>query len=273
MFFRSCYLAAALGVGIGGVSLAQAPTTKSAPATKMTNQEIANTVVDHLKKSGVIAGTKGLTIEVKDEVVPANEATKTPEKTVKKVYISGTAKNDQQIEAIIDVVRSLRTQHQIPINQIDCNMYDSSVKQIGGQAEPMVTAPPLPSVGDPAPRPMPIGPIGAPPMGNPAPGGALMIPTNDPAPIVAPGLMPGPYDAAGPTLPPYAWPTYAPYNNMSRVAYPQAYPYNAFPFIGPFYPFPKVPLGWRKVSLEFEDGHWYLNRHSTKRDYWRVKFF
>ena len=60
---------------------------------------------------------------------------------------------------------------------------------------------------------------------------------------------------------------------LSRVAYPQAYPYNAFPFIGPYYPFPKVPLGWRKVTLEWEDGHWYLGRNSAPHDYWRVRFW
>jgi len=80
-------------------------------------------------------------------------------------------------------------------------------------------------------------------------------------------------DPAGPTLPPYAWPTYAPYNNVSRVGYPTAYPYNAFPFIGPFYPFPKVPLGWRSVNLTWEDGHWWYGRTSTPHDYWRVRFW
>lgn len=80
-------------------------------------------------------------------------------------------------------------------------------------------------------------------------------------------------DPAGPRLPPYAWPTYAPYNNMSRVAYPQSYPYNAFPYIGPYYPFPKVPLGWRKVVLEWEDGHWYYGKLASPQDMWRVKFW
>jgi hypothetical protein len=78
---------------------------------------------------------------------------------------------------------------------------------------------------------------------------------------------------AAPPLPPYAWPTYAPHNNVSRVAYPTAYPYNAFPFIGPFYPFPKVPLGWRSVKMEWEDGHWWYGRTSTPQDYWRVRFW
>src|SRR5438067_1970169 len=68
---------------------------------------------------------------------------------------------------------------------------------------------------------------------------------------------PAPTAAMPPPLPPYSWPTYAPYNNYSRVAYPIAYPQEAFPFIGPMHPFPKVPLGWRSVTLSWDDGHWW----------------
>jgi hypothetical protein len=76
-----------------------------------------------------------------------------------------------------------------------------------------------------------------------------------------------------PPLPPYAWPTYAPYNNYSRVAYPEFYPYNAFPFIGPVHPFPKVPLGWRCVKLEWDDGHWWYSSHAQKRDWWHLRYW
>ena len=76
-----------------------------------------------------------------------------------------------------------------------------------------------------------------------------------------------------PPLPPHAWPTYAPYNNYSRVAYPQAYPYEQFPFIGPMYPFPRVPLGWRSVSLTWEDGNWWYHRNPTGHDWWRVRYW
>ena len=31
------------------------------------------------------------------------------------------------------------------------------------------------------------------------------------------------------------------------------------PNIGPFYPYPQVPLGWRRVSLEWDDGWWWLD--------------
>lgn len=110
-------------------------------------------------------------------------------------------------------------------------------------------------------QPMPLAPT-APVYGNPI---------VEPAPVGAPGQVSPELQA--PPLPPYAWPTYAPHNNASRIAYPEAYPYNAFPFIGPYYPFPKVPLGWRKVTLEWEDGHWYYGRTSAPQDYWRVKFW
>ncbi len=76
-----------------------------------------------------------------------------------------------------------------------------------------------------------------------------------------------------PPMPPYAWPTYAPYNNLSRVAYPLEYPYEAWPFIGPMYPFPKVPPGWRGVSLQWEDGHWWYGRKATGHDWWRVRYW
>lgn len=115
---------------------------------------------------------------------------------------------------------------------------------------------------------LPLAPVGpAPVAGGPLPGDPLV----EPCPLGASGQV-GP-DMGAPNLPPYSWPTYAPYNNVSRVAYPTAHPYNAFPFIGPYYPFPKVPLGWRKVTLEWEDGHWYLGRNTAPQDYWKVRFW
>ena len=65
------------------------------------------------------------------------------------------------------------------------------------------------------------------------------------------------YDA--PNLPNYAWPGYAAYPNYAALTYPQQYSPSAWPYIGPFYPYPQVPLGWRKVSLEWDDGWWFLD--------------
>jgi hypothetical protein len=60
-------------------------------------------------------------------------------------------------------------------------------------------------------------------------------------------------------MPGYAWPTYASYPNYAALTYPKQYSPTAWPYIGPFYPYPQVPLAWRKVSLEWDDGWWFLD--------------
>ncbi|MCL2744555.1 MAG: BON domain-containing protein [Planctomycetaceae bacterium] len=71
------------------------------------------------------------------------------------------------------------------------------------------------------------------------------------------GPMPGQYNC--PNLPAYAWPSYAAYPNYAEVCYPRQYSPKAWPYIGPFYPYPQAPLGWRKVSMEWHDGWWWLD--------------
>ena len=66
-----------------------------------------------------------------------------------------------------------------------------------------------------------------------------------------------------PNMPNYAWPTYAAYPNYGQVSYPKQYSPSAWPYIGPFYPYPQVPLGWRKVTLEWDDGWWFLDFQSN----------
>ena len=82
--------------------------------------------------------------------------------------------------------------------------------------------------------------------------------TGQPVPMAA---VPAPgtprYDT--PNLPNYAWPGYAAHPNYAQVTYPTQYSPSAWPFIGPFYPYPQVPLGWRRVSLEWDDGWWFLD--------------
>jgi hypothetical protein len=62
-----------------------------------------------------------------------------------------------------------------------------------------------------------------------------------------------------PVMPGYAWPSYAAYPNYAALTYPKQYSPTAWPYIGPFYPYPQVPLGWRKVTLEWDDGWWFLD--------------
>lgn len=113
----------------------------------------------------------------------------------------------------------------------------------------------MPVVGSGAPRAfapssLTNGSMGGVPMGGPG------------APVP---MQPGPAYGAGvprydqPNMPSYAWPSYAAYPNYSAVTYPKQYSASAWPYIGPFYPYPQVPLGWRKVALEWDDGLWYLD--------------
>ena len=95
------------------------------------------------------------------------------------------------------------------------------------------------------------------PQGGPQ--GAMQGPGPQPAyvPGTGGGVAPVGYDQ--PQLPAYAWPTYAPYPNYAALTYPKQYSPTAWPYIGPFYPYPQVPLGWRKVTLEWDDGWWFLD--------------
>ncbi len=62
-----------------------------------------------------------------------------------------------------------------------------------------------------------------------------------------------------PQMPGYSWPSYAPHPNYGAVTYPKQYSPSAWPYIGPFYPYPQVPLGWRTVTLKWKDGWWFLD--------------
>lgn len=230
-------LAMIFGLWIAGSAAAQDD------AAKAKNQKLADTVAEKLKSAGAVKGAS-VNIETREGVVD----------------LTGTVISDAQHEEIIRVLKSVSGVKKI-----------QSWLAVGNAASPE-SPPPLMRTGGQSPEPL-AGPGPSPFNALPTPiGTAPMMPTGEPVPLNG-GLAMVPLDPAGPKLPGYAWPTYAPYNNMSRVAYPQSYPYNAFPYIGPYYPFPKVPLGWRKVVLEWEDGHWYYGRLTSPHDMWRVKFW
>ena len=96
-----------------------------------------------------------------------------------------------------------------------------------------------------------------------APIAAAIAPAQQGAPIPAyqptgaGGVQPVGHDH--PYMPGYAWPAYASHPNYAALTYPRQYSAAAWPYIGPFYPYPQVPLGWRKVSLEWDDGWWFLD--------------
>jgi hypothetical protein len=101
-------------------------------------------------------------------------------------------------------------------------------------------------------------------------GAVVSQPGSDGSPIPeGPAGMGGSGSGASPNLPNYAWPSYAPQGNFSAVGYPTAYPWQAWPNIGPFYPYPEVPQDWRAVTLRWDDGIWWLD---FKKNYTRPFF-
>jgi osmotically-inducible protein OsmY len=92
------------------------------------------------------------------------------------------------------------------------------------------------------------------------------VPGTSPVPMrgsAGMGVAPARYDH--PQMPGYAWPSYAAHPNYGAVTYPNQYSASAWPYIGPFYPYPQVPLGWRKVTLEWDDGWWQLDFKDRNR--------
>ena len=107
----------------------------------------------------------------------------------------------------------------------------------------------------PAPQPMAVAyaqPEAPAPLGQPGVG-----PVPQYVMPVGGGVAPARYDQ--PYMPNYTWPSYAAYPNYAALTYPKQYSPTAWPYIGPFYPYPQVPLGWRKVTLEWHDGWWQLD--------------
>jgi hypothetical protein len=201
-------------------------------------QQPVNTATASVNTNQILAETLVTRLRAANVATGADIAIVTQDGTV---TITGTVRDTAQKERVIRVVRETAS-----VVMVRDGLKVGGIIQVQGPEFAQI--------------PLPIPPAGPAPMG----------PIVEPAPLGIPGQFSP--DMQAPNLPPYAWPTYAPYNNISRVAYPGSYPYNAFPFIGPYYPFPKVPLGWRKVTLEWEDGYWFLGRKSTPHDYWSVKF-
>ena len=108
--------------------------------------------------------------------------------------------------------------------------------------------------------------FGAPQYGTPA------MPAAYPHPAMptpgAPVATAGHLVHNAPNVPEHAWPAYAPYDNYAQVSYPSAYDASAWPYIGPFYPYPQVPMEWRSAQLEWDDGHWQLKFHSRSDRWW-----
>ncbi len=251
MMVRSPLWLAALGLSLGQpcpgwaaeMPVAAPPNLAPLPAVA-TNQQMADTIAERLRQSGRLH-------HYAIDVAFAHGVAE----------VSGAVADSTQHDEALRIVETLPGVERV-IDRLE----------VAGAPVKLVSASPIRPVQDGPPAQLPPPLPGAPAV-PPAPA-APAAPA--PPPEAVPSFQappPTPYDLNPPRMPPYAWPTYAPYNNYSRVACPTAYPYNAFPFIGPCYPFPKVPLGWRTVQLEWKDGYWWFSKLANGYDWWRLRFY
>ncbi len=188
------------------------------------------------------------------------------------VMLSGSVALPQQYQLLLDLA------HRVPgVRQVSADLHVLSDPTGGVAISPAsvqipiaysqghMMAEPMARI-DQTPRP-----IGAARMAAYAGGAVLAAPmmavnhmSGGGVPAHLPGgghaAVPARYDH--PNLPGHAWPSYAAYPNYAAVTYPKQYSPTAWPYIGPFYPYPQVPLGWRKVTLQWKDGWWQLNFNS-----------
>jgi hypothetical protein len=177
------------------------------------------------------------------------------------VWLEGRVSSNQQMQAALSVVSDIEGVNQI-VNNMTVSKAASkpAARRVSATSADMGLAPT-----GPASQVQPAAPMSA-EAGGIAPAGYHHLarkaarhagPPGMYAPPGGPGVNPPAYDQ--PHMPNYAWPSYAAYPNYSALTYPQQYSPTAWPYIGPFYPYPQVPLGWRKVALEWDDGWWFLD--------------
>jgi hypothetical protein len=235
------------------------------------NQEVAEQIAANLRSSGQLGQCK--------VTVKFYEGT---------AWIAGHPRDQQQMDRILMVVDQTPGVKRIvdemtlgggekigsklaalnPLRRTDADQAAPGARP--SRAQPLGTTISMSSGAVPTAAIQPIPAPPAPLPGGEASGAAMQGVPGGPLPMYAPGAVggPAPMRTDQPSLPAYAWPTYSAYPNYAAVTYPRQYSPTAWPYIGPFYPYPQVPLGWRKVSLQWDDGWWFLEFHDKPCCVW-----
>lgn len=238
----------------------EVPASKSAPApAPQNNTVVANQIAASLSQVGLV----GYDIEIRYNNGTATLAGEVA--TVGQREAAGAAAS--QTPGVQNVANQLKVSG--PVSQTAFNggpgAYPGSPEMMQMQGQGMPPQLMGPQMMGPGMPPQMMGP-GMPPQ--------MMQQAGYMQPGMNPGMAPSPSGYAptsfnNPHLPSHAWPSYAQYPNSAAVSYPTQYSASAFPYIGPFYPYPQVPMGWREVSLEWDDGQWNLNFNKEKdKWYW-----
>jgi osmotically-inducible protein OsmY len=227
------------------------------------NQQVAQQIANGLVSAGL--GDYDLEIRYKDGACSLIGALDTPEQAMAAYQRAATVPGVNQVLTRLTVAgREFKPESVHPA------AFQAGMPAGGAQYAALPYAPqPLPPQA--ALSPTSAGAYAPPPV--PGPGGPMA------APVTPAGYHPhlghGPHFGRlgahevynSPYLPQYAWPTQAAYDNYAAVSYPSKYDASAWPYIGPFYPYPQVPLGWRSAQLVWDDGYWNL-KFDPQTDKW-----
>jgi hypothetical protein len=241
------------------------PAAASAQKKSSANQQLAEQVAKSLRKAKL--NQYEIDIDVRSGVVTLLGKIGKPEQK------SAAEKAVSSVPGVTRVINRLEVAGAYQKGAVQQAVANMPRSPVGSQSQYIRQMSNRPAYGGIEP-----GPIGGQPMPSPEPARvayagaapAQLAPVPQPAPGGAyPVSMGGHAVYNQPNLPETAWPTYAQHPNYAAVTYPSQYSASAWPYIGPFYPYPQVPLGWRKASLEWDDGYWNLNfRSRTDRWWW-----
>ncbi|GIW98792.1 MAG: BON domain-containing protein [Pirellulaceae bacterium] len=205
------------------------PASTNTTAPMLSDDQVTDIVINQLQRMQTAGDLRGFQLDVScvggDLMLNGHVST-----SEQKAMILEAARHTKGVRRVVDGIRVVQQNR-------------SAVRPAAMQAPAPLPQEAAPASLAPAPQPMPMQATAGQPVPMQVPGGH---------PVAAPR-----YDQ--PNMPSYAWPSYAAHPNYAAVTYPQQYSPSAWPYIGPFYPYPQVPLGWRKVSLEWDDGLWYLD--------------
>ena len=242
--------AGVLAAGLAATALAQSPAAQ--PGVNQ-NQATAEAVAAALRSSPALAGYR-IEVQTRDGQADLNGVVATPaqrsEAIQRVLKVRGVARVIDHIKVSSDP-RVIPAQYQMAFH--------------GGMRNGSIPAGPGGTIPGTGMAPGMAPGMGGPIMSEAGPISGDMGAMDGPAPEGPAGSASG-TQAALPGQPNYAWPSTAPYPNFSAVGYPTAYPWQAWPNIGPPYPYPEVPLDWRAVTLRWDDGIWWLDfkKHYTR---------
>jgi hypothetical protein len=228
------------------------------------NQEVANQIAQNLRNSGKMSDYR-IAVKFQDGTA----------------WLQGHVTDQSQLSAAIKIVYKTFGVNRV-VNDLTIADSDDAEPAVAQQVPSSYVPAPAKPVSAEEPRILPrlrvaqnySRPTGQQPMplamNQQVQGQPAMPATGAPRPMynqaAQGGVAPARYDQ--PCMPNYAWPSYAAYPNYAAVTYPKQYSPTAWPYIGPFYPYPQVPMGWRKVTLQWDDGWWFLDFRDEPNRCW-----